>query len=160
MPIALSTEFIWSAGHLADSRAVADLAAAAFDPHFREAWVESQIAGIMKDKGGWMNLARTPEGELAAFALNRQTVDEVELLLCATHPEFRQLGLGRRLIKNLCASSRARGGKRIYLEVRATNHIARKLYHSCGFIPCGVRPAYYHSLSGETVDAITLEYRL
>lgn len=153
-------ELIWSIGNHGASAAVAELAAIAFDPEFGEAWNAMQIAGIAHDKSGWLNLAHAPDNALVAFALNRQAADEVELLLCAIHPRIRRRGVGRQLLENLCRISHMRGARRVFLEVRATNDPALLLYQSCGFVPCGIRPGYYRSVSGEKINAITLERAL
>lgn len=155
-----TANIIWSIGGGEDSAAVARLAAVAFDPCFREAWNESQIAAIAATSSGWLELGHAVDGELLAFALNRQITDEAELLLCAIHPRARRQGIGRDLIEKTIASSRKRAISRIFLEVRASNVAAQQLYHACGFVACGKRPGYYRSVSGEMIDAITLERSL
>lgn len=147
----------WRKGNVADSGQAAALSALAFDPEYQESWTESQIAGILNARGGWLDLGFDSENKLLAFALNRQILDDVELLLCATHPEFRRQGLGLSLIDTVCDTARARAARRIFLEVRRTNDAGRALYRRYGFSPCGIRPRYYRSLSGESIDAITLE---
>lgn len=155
-------ELFWRQGIPADIPAVARCAAIAFDPTYREAWSEAQIAGMLTDRKSWLDLAEV-EGvtnALVAFALSRLLVDEVELLLCATATYARRQGLGTRLVRQVCCSARARGAVRIFLEVRASNVPARALYESIGFSPAGRRPGYYRSVAGESIDAITLEMSL
>lgn len=145
----------WRTGGLADSRAVAALAETAFEPHYREAWTEAQIAALLATSGAWFDLGF--DGEmLAAFAMSRQTFDEVELLLCAVAPDRRGLGDGRQMMAAVVDSARTRGARRLFLEVRASNAAALALYTSAGFRPEGRRPGYYRTLSGESIDAITL----
>jgi [ribosomal protein S18]-alanine N-acetyltransferase len=145
----------WRTGGLADSRAVAALAERAFEPHFREAWTEAQIAALLATSGAWFDLGFQAD-DLAAFAMSRQIFDEVELLLCAVAPGRRGVGDGRRLIAAVVGSTQARGARRLFLEVRASNAAALALYTSAGFRPEGRRPGYYRTLSGESIDAITL----
>jgi ribosomal-protein-alanine N-acetyltransferase len=135
--------------------AAARLAAEAFDAHYREAWTEAQIAGLLKDPGGWLEL-RWLGADLVAFALSRQVADEVELLLCATAPAWRRRGVGRTLVDRVAATARSRGARRLFLEVRATNAPALALYAACGFDRVGRRPAYYRTVTGAVIDAITL----
>ncbi len=153
---------VWRQGLVADVPPVARFAASAFDPAFREAWSEGQIAGMLADKNAWLDIAEGAQtgNAVAAFALSRLILDEVELLLCATSPVMRRQGLGRRLVRQVCDSARARGASRVFLEVRASNVPARALYDRTGFVSAGRRSGYYRSVSGESVDAITLAFSL
>lgn len=150
----------WTTGATADCRAAAELAARAFDPEFQEAWTEAQLAAVAALPDGWLDLGRDADGRLVAFALSRRIVDEVELLLCAVDPAVRRSGIGRRLLGEVRRSARQRHASRIYLEVRSSNDAARGLYMSYGFMVCGWRPRYYRTVSGEMIDAITLELRI
>jgi ribosomal-protein-alanine N-acetyltransferase len=149
----------WRIGGLADSRAVAALAETAFEPHFREAWTEAQIAALLVTAGAWLDLGHA-DGRLAAFAMSRQTFEDAELLLCAVAPGARGRGDGRRMIETVAKTAQARGVRRLFLEVRASNAAALSLYRSTGFTPEGRRPGYYRTLSGESIDAITLSLTL
>jgi ribosomal-protein-alanine N-acetyltransferase len=40
---------------------------------------------------------------------------------------------------------RDRGGRDIFLEVRASNDAAQRLYQKWAFVPAGVRKSYYQS---------------
>lgn len=153
-------DIAWSTGAAPDCRAAAELAARAFDPEFQEAWTEAQLAAVAALPGGWLDLGRGSDGRLVAFALSRQVVEDVELLLCAVDPGVRRSGIGRRLLHEVHRSARERHASRIYLEVRSSNDAARGLYMSYGFVVCGRRPRYYRTVSGEMIDAITLELRI
>lgn len=155
----------WRIGGLADSASVAMLAERAFEPHFREAWTEAQIAALLATSGAWLDLGHEGhEGQggqqLAAFAMSRQTFEDVELLLCAVAPERRGAGDGRLLMQQVAGSARARGARRLFLEVRSSNMAALSLYRSAGFKVEGRRPGYYRTLGGESIDAITLSFAL
>ncbi len=141
---------------VADIPEVARLARASFEPRYREAWNEAQMATVVVGKGGFLLARFSANNQPLAFALCRQAADEVELLLCATHPLHRRNGLGRDAIKAVMAESQERGARRLFLEVRACNSGARALYASCGFLEQGIRKAYYRTVTGEPLDAITL----
>ncbi|WP_375291658.1 GNAT family N-acetyltransferase [Qipengyuania sp.] len=140
---------------------------AAFEPHWREAWTRSQVrdslampttrALLMTADGSLVT--GSPPAEVAAFTLSRQASDEEELLLIAVHPAHRGRGLGARLIEAFAATSAERGVKRIFLEMRANNP-AQSLYRRSQFKPIGVRPSYYRSSDGTTIDAITFAREL
>ncbi|MGL6043978.1 MAG: ribosomal protein S18-alanine N-acetyltransferase [Sandaracinobacteroides sp.] len=150
---------LWSIGGKADSRRASDLADQSFDPHFREAWTEAQFAGLLANSNAWLDLGCSGE-KLLAFALCRQAFDEVELLLCAVDPAWRRLGIGKRLIERVAVHVRARGARRLFLEVRASNEAALSLYRGIGFSSDGRRPGYYRTATDESIDAMTLSLTL
>lgn len=142
-------------GDIADIPAIARLARISFDPHFREVWNEAQMAAVLAANGGFLLIHGHGKQPLA-FALCRQILDEVELLLCAAHPDHRRIGLGRGIIQAVVDESLTRGAVRLFLEVRASNLAARALYTECGMQQQGMRKAYYRTVTGEPLDAITL----
>lgn len=145
----------WRLGGLPDAPLAARLAEEAFEPEYREAWTAGQIAGLLGSSESWLDLGEA-EGALITFALCRKAADEVELLLCATSPEWRRQGLGMALIGRVAEQCRTRGARRLFLEVRSSNDKALALYRKMGFREDGRRPGYYRTISGERIDAITL----
>ncbi len=132
----------------------------AFDPHWREAWTRAQVANslvmphthaLLVDAGGQDPL--DPAGAVG-FLLSRAAPGEEELLLIAVVPEDRGRGLGECLLERFMAAARARGAERVFLEMRSNNS-AEALYRRTGFEPIGQRRAYYRTLEGEPIDAIT-----
>jgi ribosomal-protein-alanine N-acetyltransferase len=80
------------------------------------------------------------DGEIAGFLVSREVAHrEREILNVAVHPEFRRLGVAKSLIRS--EIERFPGDH--FLEVRASNSAARKLYEQLGFKEVGVRPGYY-----------------
>ena len=73
------------------------------------------------------------------------------------HPDFRGLGLGKRLLAFILASAVRQGAAYATLEVRGQNHLARNLYRKLDFRFVGIRKGYYQD-NGE--DAFLLERRL
>ena len=68
---------------------------------------------------------------------------EAELLRIAVDPAHRGGGLGRTLLEACQAELAAQGMTSLFLEVRATNAAAIRLYGACGWVRCGLRPGYY-----------------
>lgn len=160
MPMALADPCLFvRTGNALDLPAVADLARISFDPHFREAWTEGQMAGALASQGGSLLLLER-DNEIRAFALCRQIFDESELLLCAIHPEERRKGIGRMLMNAVRLHCQNNGSSRIFLEVRESNGPARALYEHCGYRVEGRRSAYYRDANGCASDAITLALHL
>lgn len=154
-----ATPTVWAIGGVANAGAAAALAERAFDAHFREAWTEAQMAGLLAFPGAWLELGSHTDG-LVAFALCRQILDEVELLLCAVSPVARRRGLGLQLVRQAMERARARQARRLFLEVRATNLPALGLYRGAGFLEAGRRSGYYRTVTGDSIDAITLSCSL
>ncbi|MBC7794707.1 MAG: ribosomal protein S18-alanine N-acetyltransferase [Clostridia bacterium] len=80
--------------------------------------------------------------------------DEAELHWVTVHPEQRRRGFAAELMRAAIADVRARGARRMVLEVRRSNEAAQALYRTCGFGPIGVRARYYQH---DSEDAIVME---
>lgn len=134
----------------------------AFDPAFGEAWNRRQVSDALI-LGTCRHMLIAPDAtigesvyEAAGFYLARSVIDEEELLLFAVAPEFRGCGLGTALLEQFISSARARGIRRLFLEMRR-NNAAASLYEKFGFRPIGERPSYYRGSGGRSLDAITYE---
>ena len=77
-----------------------------------------------------------PEGSPnKSVAIARKADDEAEILTFAVVPPCRNKGLGKALLQTAVERLRARGTKRLFLEVEAGNETALRLYRSCGAEP-------------------------
>jgi len=130
----------------------------AFDPRYGEAWTSAQCMGMMSLPGVWLTVASVGAQD-AGFALVREAADEAELLLLATRPRHRGLGVGGALLRTAIGEARSRGMTRMHLEVRAGNE-AVHLYRREGFEKVGERRAYYRGRSGQLFDAQTFARNL
>jgi len=96
------------------------------------------------------------EGHIAGYLIVQSVVDEAHILNLAVHQPHRGKGLSRRLMERFFQRAIPRGITSFYLEVRAGNRVAQKLYFSLGFAPVYVRRNYYPD--GE--DALILVKKL
>jgi ribosomal-protein-alanine N-acetyltransferase len=78
------------------------------------------------------------EGRLLGLALFQVVEGEAELLLIVTDRHFLKQGCARRLLAFSMVYFDT-----VFLEVRASNEPAKRLYESLGFIAQGVRKNYY-----------------
>lgn len=79
-------------------------------------------------------------------AASFQKIDqEGELFYIAIHPETRNQGLGRRLLQEALQTLQSEGMKTCYLEVRASNVPAQKLYENFHFVKVDCRKNYYQN---------------
>ncbi len=96
------------------------------------------------------------QGQLDGYGIMQIGAGECHLLnLCIAVP-VQGRGLGRALLECLVGIAREHGARLFLLEVRPTNHIARRLYRSAGFREVGTRRGYYPDVDGRE-DAIILE---
>lgn len=80
---------------------------------------------------------------LVAQSFNHLIGDELHILNLAVHPEYRRLGLAKRLLAEIILKAIDRGAKTASLEVRISNEIAKKTYLNFGFSIVGLRKNYY-----------------
>jgi ribosomal-protein-alanine N-acetyltransferase len=82
--------------------------------------------------------------------------DEAHIGNLAVHPSERRQGIAQILLDQLMRDAAEAGVKRVTLEVRASNHTARKFYYKNNFIDIAIRKNYYRS---PVEDAIVM-YRV
>jgi len=68
---------------------------------------------------------------------------EIQLINLAVHPHDRGKGLGHYLLTRMIETGLSKGIQHIWLEVRPSNVVARKLYERLGFQEAYRRPGYY-----------------
>ena len=89
--------------------------------------------GVVVGYVSWMHI---PAGDGMAA--------EAEVLRIAVSPEARRRGLGRALLGGMLDTLRVGDEPlHIYLDVRASNTAAQRLYESYGFVRRGIRPRFY-----------------
>jgi ribosomal-protein-alanine N-acetyltransferase len=98
-----------------------------------------------------------PDPPIVGYLCLWLVADEVHVTNFAVDPAHRQHGLGRHLLGTLLELYRRNGARRAALEVRPSNHSARRLYEAFGFRQVGLRKGYYFD-TGE--DALLMEARL
>lgn len=136
---------------------------AAFDPAFGEAWNRRQVEDALLLGNCHYLLADVIENDAdgqrhtAGFCLSRHGFAEEELLLFAVAPDYRGKGMGWRMLERFAGDARARGARRLLLEMRDGNP-AESLYRRFGFTPIGRRREYYRTPLGGRIDAVTFSF--
>jgi ribosomal-protein-alanine N-acetyltransferase len=87
-------------------------------------------------------VAETEEG-ISGYICMSRVIDECHILNLAVHPLKRRQGIATMLLKAALDSEYADLCRYIYLEVRASNRAARRLYEKFGFRTVGIRRNYY-----------------
>lgn len=83
------------------------------------------------------------EGALSGYICFWMFDKEVQLLSLAIHPYFRGKGLGYTLLERMIKTAVSKGIQHIWLEVRPSNLVGKRLYHKFGFEEVYRRPRYY-----------------
>ena len=82
-------------------------------------------------------------------------IDEAHLLNITVKPESQGRGLGLRLLEHLMQRALALKAGECFLEVRASNQAAYRLYERYGFNEVGRRRDYYPAVGGRE-DALVM----
>lgn len=82
-------------------------------------------------------------GEPVAFVAARIHIPEMDIVNLAVRPDQRGRGLGRRLLSSFLAEVASTGVRTVFLEVRAGNEEALKLYRRAGFRETQRRRNFY-----------------
>lgn len=96
-------------------------------------------------------LLKAPGDECAGFALGRLVPGggegflEAELYNIGIALRFRTLGGGMMLLQAFLQECRGRGAKAVWLEVRATNNSAIRLYERVGFLQTALRRHFFRN---------------
>jgi ribosomal-protein-alanine N-acetyltransferase len=109
---------------------------------FSDPWPLEGFREVLRMPGA-VALVMLDADEPVAYFLAREILGTAEVLNLAVVPELRGQGLGARLLDAGLDAIRARGGSEVFLEVRASNAVAQRLYASRGFRTEGRRRGYY-----------------
>jgi [ribosomal protein S18]-alanine N-acetyltransferase len=132
----------------ADLMAVMAIEQTAFSMPWRESTFESLLHRSDADL-----IAAVADGRLVGYAVCWTVVDQAELGNVAVDVEWRNRGVGRRLVEAALERARRRAAEECFLEVRESNRSAQSLYEKCGFRSIGRRRRYY---SNPTEDALVM----
>lgn len=84
-------------------------------------------------------------------------VDEAHIGTVTVHPDYRHLGVGRKLLAEALLKATEQGAASSLLEVRAGNQAALALYYGLGFVAVGLRAGYY---ADNQEDALLLTWQV
>ena len=107
-----------------------------FLSEFRSPLVSTLLVALADDP-----VLRTVIGYLVFWTV----ADEMHILNLATAPDQRRRGVAKKLVLAGLKWAHLKGAKRAFLEVRASNTVAQKLYAGFGFTGTSMRREYYDS---------------
>ena len=93
--------------------------------------------------------------DLAGYTIFNWAAGEAHLLNLCIHPDWQHRGYGSLLLEYAINHVARHDNEAMFLEVRASNTRAAKLYKNRGFRVIGSRPSYYQAGEGRE-DAIVM----
>ena len=81
---------------------------------------------------------------------------DIHIATIATHPDFRQQSIGKKLLSHVLQAAKAEGALTSFLEVRESNNAAIMMYRKFGYVESGRREGYYKD-NDEDAILMTLE---
>ena len=139
-----------------DLQAVLDIERRSFAQPWSRSFFEKELATPFARLVVAEETDAADEARVVGYTCRWRVTDEVHLLNVAVHPERRGLGYGHTIVTSVLDEARSLGVRVVFLEVRAGNVVARRLYRQLGFRDLGIRRGYY----GPGQDAIVMELRL
>lgn len=109
---------------------------------FSDPWSENSIGcELTNPLSLW--LVALEAGAVVGYVGSQSVLGEADMMNLAVHPQYRRLGIARKLVLELIEQLKAQGSHILVLEVRASNEPAIQLYTELGFTQIGRRPNYY-----------------
>jgi [ribosomal protein S18]-alanine N-acetyltransferase len=120
-----------------------------------EAWSRQMLAGELSQQpdSRYYLIAEDPAGTAVGYAGLLAAGGQADVLTIAVSTARWGQGIGSQLLEELLAEAVRRGCSEVFLEVRADNMRAQRLYRWWGFAEVGIRRGYYQP-SG--TDAIVM----
>jgi ribosomal-protein-alanine N-acetyltransferase len=119
-------------------------------------WEEHIIVSDLNEPGSSVYLKATVKGAIAGYGVLGLEDDWSHLMNLAVLPGYRQHGIALQLMAGFDEISREWKCRRMCLEVRSSNTVARNFYASLGFVYSSRVKGYY--AGGE--DALVLVARI
>jgi [ribosomal protein S18]-alanine N-acetyltransferase len=105
-------------------------------------WSEATFRGLLRRADADLIVAVSGE-TVIGYSVLWCVLDQAELGNVAVTAVWRGRGVGERLVAEMLCRAGARGIREVFLEVRPSNAVARRLYERFGFEHVGRRRNYY-----------------
>lgn len=99
-------------------------------------------------------------GVVLGYFIAMKGIDEVHLLNITVAPAHQGQGWARVMLDALALWSRGQGAQWLWLEVRAGNARAQRIYEQHGYRRVGERRSYYPAGHGRREDAVVMSLKL
>lgn len=109
---------------------------------FSDPWSINSISSELANQLSLWVVAMDGE-RLVGYVGSQSVLGWADMMNIAVDPNYRRLGIGKRLVEELEARLKENKVTCLTLEVRASNEGAIALYDQLGFVSVGRRPNYY-----------------
>ncbi|MFI0487617.1 ribosomal protein S18-alanine N-acetyltransferase [Actinomadura sp. 9N215] len=119
-----------------------------------DAWSEDMLSGELADQPRTRHyVVAEASGEIVGYAGLAAAGGQADVQTIGVRADQRKSGVGAALLTELLDEAVRRNSEAVFLEVRADNAAARRLYERFGFDEVGIRKRYYQP---SDVDAIVM----
>ena len=125
---------------------------------YEHPWTRGNFADSLRS--GYQAQLLGADGVVIGYFVAMMGVDEVHLLNITVAPVFQGQGWGRVLLDALALWARGQGAQWLWLEVRASNSRAQRIYEHHGYRRVGERKGYYPAGHGNREDAVVMSLKL
>ncbi|KAB2351775.1 ribosomal protein S18-alanine N-acetyltransferase [Actinomadura rudentiformis] len=124
-----------------------------------DAWSEEMLRGELADQPRTRHyvIAESGDREIVGYAGLSAAGGQADVQTIGVRTGWRGAGIGAALLTELLDEAARRDSEAVFLEVRADNDPARRLYERFGFERVGLRKRYYQP---SNVDAIVMRREL
>lgn len=110
---------------------------------FSVPWTKDGFAAALDMSGANYLVAVNGKGTIAGYCGYYSCLDEAEVTNVAVVPAYRKQGYATAMLQELLRQAKGNGIKKVFLEVRFSNHGAISLYEKLGFVKLGLRKNFY-----------------
>ena len=128
----------------------------------REAYDHPWTRGNFADSlhSGYQAQVLAAGGTVLGYFVAMKGIDEVHLLNITVAPDYQRQGWGRVMLDALAIWARGQGVQWLWLEVRASNTRAQRIYEQHGYRRVGERRSYYPAGPAGREDAVVMSLKL
>lgn len=112
---------------------------------FSDPWTRGMFRSELEVAGGTYARGALAGDQLVAYSFAIIVHEEAHLGNLAVDPAYRRKGIAQALLMDLLNMGRTKGVRRVTLEVRESNEIARNFYARNGFVDIAMRKDYYRN---------------
>lgn len=130
------------------------------DVSFPMPWSRLQFLKELKNPFSHSFVARLNKPDdkmLVGYIVVWLVAEEAHILNIAVHPDFRKIGLGKKILMFMLNHLIERNTRAVYLEARVSNTAAQRLYRGAGFSEIGIRKKYYENKEDAVVMGLELK---
>lgn len=117
-----------------------------------EAWSVGMLWNELAQAGSRHYLVAVAGGAIVGYGGLAAFAGEGYIQTVGVHPQYQRRGIGTALLRALLAEAERRGVPEVYLEVRADNPVAQRLYERHGFGAVRIRPRYYQPSGTDAIE--------